>query len=59
MANAVSATLLNAKDRKFENLESNVVLGDEGDKKNNRGERPSYNSSLGRATFGTNASWTA
>ena len=45
---------LNAKDRKFGNLESNVVLGEEGPK-----DRLSYNPNLSRATFGTDATWTA
>lgn len=43
----------NAKDRKFGNLESQVVLGDE-----EKG-RLSYNPNLGRATFGSDATWTA
>jgi hypothetical protein len=45
---------LNAKDRKYGNLESNVVLGEDSQK-----EKLQYNPNLGRATFGTDATWTA
>jgi len=45
---------LNAKERKYGNLESNVVLGEDTNK-----EKLQYNPNLGRATFGTDATWTA
>lgn len=45
---------LNAKDRKYGNLDSNVVFGEDSGK-----EKLSYNPNLGRATFGSDATWTA
>lgn len=43
----------NAKDRKFENLESNVQLGEEATDKH------AYNPNLGRSNMGTDANWSA
>lgn len=46
---------LNAKDRKYINLESQVVLGD--NVKIRASEKPEYNPNLGKAAFGTQADW--
>ena len=46
---------LNAKDRKYINLESQVVLGD--NLKNRPADKPEYNPNLGKAAFGTQADW--
>jgi hypothetical protein len=45
----------NAKDRKYINLESKVVLGD--NVKDRISDKPEYNNNLTKATFGTIAHW--